>query len=70
MLVIDLIERGVLHHAAEIDRLHDEYAVGAEQRGDAAHHAVQFLEMEEHAGGGDDFRRSALGQDVARRSPR
>ncbi len=49
MLVIDLIEGRVLDHAAKVDGLHDEYAVVPDQHANAADHAVQLLQVEEHA---------------------
>src|SRR4051812_213163 len=64
MLMIHLIEGGVLHHAAQVDRLNDEYAVVGQQDLDAAHDRVQLFQMEEYTGCGNQAGRAVLSQDV------
>ena len=55
MLVIDLVERDVLHDLLHVEKLHDEHSVILQALADAFGDGMQFFEMEENSGTIDDI---------------
>ena len=53
MLVIDLIERKVLHDLFHVEKLHDEDAIPLETFPNSVGDGVQFFEMKKHSRGVD-----------------